>query len=656
MNPEAELRDHVNITVEDIGGIDETSVTFDPGVTLLVGRNATNRTSLLQAIMAACGSESVSLKADAEEAHVEMTMGEETYTRHLRRQDDTVAFDGEPYLDDAEVADLFAFLLGTNEARQAVTQSAELRELVMRPVDTDAIQADIDRRTEQKREVEAQLEELATLEDRLPRLEEKRARLDEEMADLQADLDETQAELEHTEADVEATREEEAELEDRLDELRDKRAVLDDVRYDIQTAEEVIADLRDEREELRATLEEHPDPDDDRADDLEADIERLRDRKRTLETEIDELQSVVQFNERMLEEQQETVVQALTDNGAEEPDTDEDATAVTDQLVADEATTCWTCGSEVAVEEIQSTLDQLRDVNQTRFARIDEIETELREHQETVQEIKEQRQQRRKAERRLSDLESDLESRTGRLDTLGDRRSALEEEISTLESEVESLEETVQTEVLELHKEANDLEFELGKLEREREDVVEEIASIEERLAERDQLEAQRDEIQAEVEDLRTKIEQLDRQAIEAFNDHMATLLDRLEYENVDRIWLERVERQVREGRRTVTKPAFELHVIRTTESGTTYEDTIDHLSESEREVTGLVFALAGYLAHEVHEEVPVMLLDSLDPIDADRIATLVEYLTDVAEYLVVALLEEDAAAFDESATRITDI
>jgi len=28
-------------------------------------------------------------------------------------------------------------------------------------------------------------------------------------------------------------------------------------------------------------------------------------------------------------------------------------------------------------------------------------------------------------------------------------------------------------------------------------------------------------------------------------------------------------------------------------------------LSESEREVTGLVFALAGYLVHDVHETVP---------------------------------------------------
>ncbi len=51
------------------------------------------------------------------------------------------------------------------------------------------------------------------------------------------------------------------------------------------------------------------------------------------------------------------------------------------------------------------------------------------------------------------------------------------------------------------------------------------------------------------------------------------------------------------------------------------YEDTLRHLSESEREVTGFVFALAGYLVHDVHEQVPFMLLDSLEAIDSDRIA-----------------------------------
>lgn len=95
---------------------------------------------------------------------------------------------------------------------------------------------------------------------------------------------------------------------------------------------------------------------------------------------------------------------------------------------------------------------------------------------------------------------------------------------------------------------------------------------------------------------------------------------------------------------------------MQTTDNGTTYEDTVDHLSESEREVTGLVFAIAGYLVHEVYEEVPYLMLDSLEAIDADRITELIEYIEEYNKYLVVALLPEDAAALSAEYERITDI
>ena len=103
-------------------------------------------------------------------------------------------------------------------------------------------------------------------------------------------------------------------------------------------------------------------------------------------------------------------------------------------------------------------------------------------------------------------------------------------------------------------------------------------------------------------------------------------------------------------------RTVFELHVVRTTDNGTAYEDTIDHLSESEREVTGLIFALAGYLVHDVHETVPFMLLDSLEAIDSNRIAALVEYFSAFPEYLVVALLPEDAQALGDDYSRVTEI
>ena len=57
--------EHAELSVENVGGIDSTEIAFSPGVTSLSGRNATNRTSFLQALMATFGSDHVSLKGDA---------------------------------------------------------------------------------------------------------------------------------------------------------------------------------------------------------------------------------------------------------------------------------------------------------------------------------------------------------------------------------------------------------------------------------------------------------------------------------------------------------------------------------------------------------------------------------------------------------------
>jgi hypothetical protein len=67
-------------------------------------------------------------------------------------------------------------------------------------------------------------------------------------------------------------------------------------------------------------------------------------------------------------------------------------------------------------------------------------------------------------------------------------------------------------------------------------------------------------------------------------------------------------------------------------------------------------FALAGYLVHDLYESLPFIMVDSLEALDADRIAALVEYFEEYAEYLVVALLPEDAAALDDDYQRVTDI
>lgn len=642
------------LTAHNIGGIDETEVTFTPGVNVLVGRNATNRTSLLQALMTGLSSEQVSLKGDADEGGVELTIGNETYSRTLSRTNGSVSFNGDPYLgsDILDAAELFAFLLETNEARQAVAQQRDLREVIMHPVDTAAIQGQIHELEKEKQELDAELDELKARERKLPELEKQRTQLERQIEEKRKQLAEKETELEAADSEIDESKSDQSEHDAKLEELREARTMVEEVRLDIDTQEESVAALRKERDTVEnelADVTEIPDGD---IDSLEGKIKRIRDQKQAIDTTLNELQAVIQFNEEMLQGTSSDVAAALRDERGEEADP-----SVTDALL-DENTQviCWTCGSEVDTEQIETTLERLRTLRQDKLSERNTLTNEIEELQTKQRNYEATKHERTQLQNRLTEIESEIESRKDKLTGLRQRRKNLHEEINQLEQTVEELETAENEELLALHKEANQLEFELGRLEGDREDIEAEIDAIETELDKQDQLTNQRTEVQAELQNLRSRVQQIETDAVTQFNEHMETILNILDYSNLERIWIERVEQEVREGRQKQLKSQFNLHIVRQTAEGATYEDTIDHLSESEREVTGLVFALAGYLVHDVYETLPFMLLDSLEAVDSERIARLVEYFHEYAPYLVIALLPEDAAALDNEYRRITSI
>jgi DNA repair exonuclease SbcCD ATPase subunit len=639
------VAERVEIAVENVGGIDETAVSFDPGVTILAGRNATNRTSLLQSLMAGLGSDDVSIKGDADEAHVELTVGEETYTRTLQRTNGDVTAEGKPYLEDPELADLFVFLLESNEARRAVELREDLREIIMRPVDTTAIESEIEELQAEREKIERQLSELDELKRELPGLEQRRQELESEIADKETELEETKAAIEDADHEVSATRDQKAELEDALESFRGARSDLEDTRYNIETERESIDALESEIDDLESELESLPEAPLADVDDVDGQIEELRSRREGLDGTVNDLQKVIQFNEEMLEGTSSEVVSALRD----------DPEDVTDRLVDDQVV-CWTCGSEVESDAIETTLDRLRDLRAEKLQERRSLQSEIDDLKTEKATYEEQRRQRDQLEDRLERAREELDRRRDRVESLQAEREQLEAEIEDLESEVETLQDETQSELLELHREANEIEFELGQLQSDLDDVTAEIDSIESQVEAQSHLEGRREEISDEIADLRTRIDRIETEAVEQFNDHMESVLEMLGYENLERIWIERKQETVGRGRATTQQSVFDLHVVRSTDDGTTYEDTIDHLSESEREVTGLIFALAGYLTHDVYETCPFLLLDSIEAIDSNRIARLVEYVADYAEYVVVALLPEDAQALDDDYERVAEI
>ena len=632
----------VRVEVENVGGIDETSVTFSPGSTLLVGRNATNRTSFLQALMAGLGSDRASLKGDADSGSVELEVGGETYTRTLSRREGAVVTGGEPYLDDAETADLFAFLLEDNEARRAVARADDLRELIMQPVDVDSLRRQIASLREERATVESDIERIDGLKGELPSLESKRQDLRAEIAEARAELSDIEADIEETDRSLEESRGEQSGFEAELDELKSKRSTLEDIRFELETEAETLTALRREQTELESTLASLPEAPDKRLDEIDVELEALRETEQQLTSAANEVQNIIAFNEARLEEAGNVI--------------ETDASDVTGQLLDDDTITCWTCGSEVRAEAVEATVDELQETSERYVSEMNEVGDEISELRERRSELESTRTERRNAEQRLGEVDTEIETTQAAIERLRERRAELTEDIESLESGIDSREDADRSRVLDLHKEANELEYALGRLETDLEEVDGRIEAVETEIETLPEKTARRDDIRDEITELRTRINRLERDAVEAFNEHMAALLDTLEYENIERIWTERVEQDAQEGSRTATRNTFELHVVRTTESGTAYEDTVDHLSESEREITGLIFALSGYLAHDLGDVMPFMILDSLEAIDAARIATLVEYLADVAPYLVVALLPEDADALPDEYERVTEI
>jgi septal ring factor EnvC (AmiA/AmiB activator) len=661
MDSDVVTTEPIEVAVENVGGISEMEARIDPGITALAGRNATNRTSLLRAIMAACGSDRATLKGDADAGRVELRIGDETYTRTLRRESDRTVFGGNPYLTDSkavETADLFAFLLDSNPARRAIVHGdTDLRDLIMRPVDTAAIEAEIERLEEERDEVTARLDEFDAMEIRLPGLEAERDELEDEIGDLTTDIRDCETELEAASAEAASGRSETTE--EVLVALNDTRDELESVQFDLETERKKRGELETELEAATERLESVSTPARS-IDDIEAEVQRLRSERSSVETRLEQLRSVIQFNEGVLDGGTAEVLGDLHDERDESSDAGDRAEALTADLVdTAESVTCWTCGSAVEREAIEATLDRLRDMRSEQQARKRDLDDEIERLREERDELAAAREEREQLERTIERAERGIETAEERIEELEAEREDLKTELERLEATTDgdgadTTDDGANSEVVGVSERLTQLEFERGQAEQRLAEVEEQIADIESALAERESVEERRDEIRDELADCRNRVDALERDAVEAFNAEMERVLERLAYGNVERIWLERVERVVREGRRNVDDTQFELHVVRSGDDGV-YEDRLSTLSESEREVTGLVFALSGYLVHDVDEVLPIVVVDSLEAIDSERIGALLSHVVERAPYVVAALLPEDTEALDEDTVHRVD-
>ena len=208
----------------------------------------------------------------------------------------------------------------------------------------------------------------------------------------------------------------------------------------------------------------------------------------------------------------------------------------------------------------------------------------------------------------------------------------------------------VATELNRTEQRLNETQAELSRARGQLSEARENASRLEARVGEleqrRDELEARRDKLTSRLEGLRNRIYDIERETVDTINTVMDEVITELAFENISRVW---VERHVQTDNQKARADGFDLHIVRTTDEGAAYEDTVGTLSTSEREVIGIVLGVAGYIVHDVHETVPFLLLDAIESIDAERTASLLSYLSEYADYLLATAHPEDRGAFPSS-------
>lgn len=619
---------HPRFEIRNLGGISEAELSLSEGVTLVTGGNASNKSSLLRSLAGVLGGPVPPLKSDAEAGAVEMTVDGSSYHLELRRrQGRTVVTDSNTYSSSDSLCELFVALTETNPIRRAVLTGDDLHDLLMEPVDTAAIETEIRRLREEKAELDERLEELDSMEGRLPGLRARLNSLEEKRDEVEAELEAKRDEVEDIERELDEDDEEEAEA------LREKRAERTETRDELRTHESAIDSLEAELEEVTDQLAEFEgEGPGERLAELETELEELHRQKQQLSSTINTLSPIVEMNAAVLEDEAD-VPEAMTSS---------DIVAELDPSTR--SITCWTCGSTVERAQIADQVDDVRDI----------VEDKREEREAVTERIQELTDEKRDLERRREDREELGERRAEIADELDRRRSALADaktRLRSLESEIEELQRTVTDDegdgerLSEYYDDIGDLEYERGQLASDVAELESEIETIESALSDRDAVASRRESVEAELEERRERITRIERDLVATFNEEMQRVLDSLGYDAVERIWIERLA----ESDDPTTETTFDLRVVRTSESGAAYEDALETLSKSEREVVGLIVALSGYLVHDVAREVPFIVVDAVEMFDAARIHGLMDHFSDHADYVVATVLPEDRDALTES-------
>ncbi|WP_436933845.1 archaea-specific SMC-related protein [Halovenus marina] len=597
----------LTLAVENIGGIDEYECTFDSRVGIVSGPNASNKTSLLQALAFGLGRSTVPIKNDAEEARVELEIDGDRVVRTASATPNGTTVSGEGWLTDSadvELLDQFACLLEFNDLRQAVRSDSDFEQLLKSPMNLDALERERADKLEQKRSLQADVDQLDSVDTKLETTRSELSDTRERVNDLEAELDDLRAE--QTEVSTE---------DDEQQQLRERRADLVSERNEY---ERQIADLEDAIDRL-----------DDRADDIDAEIEAAREEAQSYD--IEQLEARREETEQQLRDIEDRIdiFQSVLTANREMLNSPHRGALGQDRGLVEDTLTCWACGNEAAESDVEATAERLQELVAADKERRREYEPQLSDIDAEIEAATEAQRRVERLEGEKRDIEQQRESRVESLETQRERLEEIRAELSDLDEQLEAYAEEQESEVSGLAAEIEQVQMDLHTARSEVDRLESRIDDLEDKREQRAAKSARIEELSAEIADLTEQIENREQRLRTKFNEAMDDILSVLGYDAVDRVWLD---------------GNFDLVIAREID-GVTRQDAIEHLSESERETVGLVLGLAGYVAYDVADSVPVLLMDTLGAFDADRVAELIAYFADEAPHLVTALLPANADA-----------
>ena len=591
------------VSVSNIGGIYEATANLEHGVNVVQASNFSGKSSFMNAIQTVMGTTGMfntqhPLTEGKENGVVELSSEEMTHSVSLERSPtDEVVRRGSPVLEndaDQMCARLFAFLGEDNPIRSRVREQADLTELLQAPLDLENIDNQI---ATLKRKRDSKQEEIKTArraEENIPAVKEAITTLEEE---------------------IDALRQKRNDVESRVgDEITDNKSLSDDLatqRSEVSTLERRISRLQSQLaetetqlEEKRAEKEQLDIPEQPEAN---TDVEEKQQRVDEISLQVDLLEGLHRANQRVIEEDELSLVTSI------------------DRTIVEDEFDCWICGESTTTETIETRLAALESKIETLREEQSNLTDEIETLEAQQREYREKKQQVTAIEEEIGDLSAKRDDLQRDLTQAQERKSEVEDQVSELEADLEQAE-------TELSEELTDIKSEIKLKTQELETQQNRLQELETKQDDIDELRAEVNGIEDEIETLKERKESKQRELKSQFDEAMATALDHFA-PGFDGARLDikvNTENEIE---------SFDLIVARDGR-----ETTIDTLSEAERELVGIVVAIAGYRTFEVGDRVPMILLDGVSQLAADNLNLLCEYLSEDTEMLVTTAYPETNA------------